>query len=89
MQAEIHSHLSSDKKTLLTEVDVSAKRNLLFVGGCTDTPVDLVAGGGNGQTVLMRTPTQVVKKDMWSVIKRDMWSVMEDFSIVGDILTQS
>jgi len=37
--------MTSDKNTWLPEADTSAKRNLLFVGGCTDTPVDLVVGG--------------------------------------------
>ena len=47
VQAEIRDRMVSDKKTLLPEVVVSAKRNLLIVGGCADTPVDLVAGGNN------------------------------------------
>ena len=64
----------SDKKTLLEE-DASAKRNLISVGGCADTPVHVDAGGnadgkrpclGNGQTVLMRTPTQVEFVECWS-----------------------
>ena len=58
VQSEIRSHMSSDRQTLLTEAHASAKRNLSLVGGCADTPVDLVAGGnadgkrpclGNGQ----------------------------------------
>ena len=53
----------------------SAKRNLMSVGGCADTPVDLVAGGnadgkrpclGNGQTVLTRPPTQAEFVECWS-----------------------
>ena len=52
-------HRASDKNTLLQEADASAKRNLISVGGCADTPLDLAAGGnadgkrpclGNGQT---------------------------------------
>jgi hypothetical protein len=52
--------MTNDKKTLLAE-DASVKRNLISVGGCTDTPVDVDATGntdgkrpclGNGQTVL-------------------------------------
>ena len=48
---------------------LSRKHNLMSVGGCTDTPLDLVAGGnadgkrpclGNGQNVMMRTPHQRV-----------------------------
>ena len=67
VQAEIRAHMASDKNTLLAAVTASVKRNLISVGGCADTPVDLVAGGnadgkrpclGNGQTVLTRTPTQ-------------------------------
>ena len=75
VQTEIRVHTTSDKKTLLAEEDASAKRNLISVGGCTDTPVDLVAAGnadgkrpclGNGKTVLMRTPTQVEFVECWS-----------------------
>ena len=64
-----------DKKTLLAEAAASAKRNLLLVGGCADTPVDLVAGGnadgkrpclGNGQTVPARTPTQAEFVECWN-----------------------
>ena len=53
-------------------LEVQADRNLISVGGCADTPVDLVAAGnadgnrpflGNGKTVLMRTPTQA---ECWS-----------------------
>ena len=59
--------MTSDKNTLLQEADASAKRNLMSVGGHTDTPVDLVVTGNTdakrscldiGQTVLMRKPTQ-------------------------------
>jgi hypothetical protein len=35
----------SDRNTLLPEVDVSSKRNLILVGGCVDTPLDLVGTG--------------------------------------------
>jgi hypothetical protein len=59
-----------------------AKRNLLLllVGGCPDTPVDLVAGGNtdekrpclgngtNGQTVLTRTPTQAEFVECWNEV---------------------
>ena len=57
--------MTSDKKTLLAE-DASAKRNLISVGGCADTPVDVDAAGnadgkrpclGNGQTVLSEGQT--------------------------------
>jgi hypothetical protein len=63
-----------DKNTLLQEVVVSSKRNLMSVGGCSDTPLDLVSGGnnngkrpclGNGQTVLMRTSTQAEFVECW------------------------
>ena len=43
VQSEIHTCLVSDKKTFLAETDVSAERNLLLVGGCENTRVDLVA----------------------------------------------
>ena len=75
MQAEIRTHMVSDKNTLLQEAAASAKRNLISVGGCADTPLDLAAGGnadgkrpclGNGQTVLMRTPTQAEFVECWS-----------------------
>jgi hypothetical protein len=47
------------KKTLLAEANASAKRNLISVGGCADTPVHVDAASntdgkrpclGNGQT---------------------------------------
>ena len=66
-----------DKKTLLAEPDASAKRNLISVGGCADTPVDFVAVGnadgnrpclGNGKTVLMRTPTQAEFVECWNEV---------------------
>ena len=66
VQPEIHVYMTSNKKTLLQESAGSAKRNLMSVGGHGDTPVILVKSGnvdtkrpclGNGQTVLMRTPT--------------------------------
>jgi hypothetical protein len=69
------AHTVSDKKTLLTEVNVSAKHNLMSVGGCADTPVhvDEVVNAdgkrpclGNGQTVLMRTPTQAEFVECWT-----------------------
>jgi hypothetical protein len=65
----------SDKNTSLQEVDTSAKHKLMSVGGCADTPLDLVAAGnadgkrpclGNGQTVLMRTSTQAEFVECWS-----------------------
>ena len=67
MQAEIREHMTSDRQTLLAEANASAKRNLMSVGGCADTPLDVDTAGnadgkrpclGNGQTVLMRTSTQ-------------------------------
>ncbi len=77
VQAEIRTHMVSDKKTWLEEAHASAKRNLSLVGGCADNPVDLVAGGtadgkrpclGNGQTVFMRTPTQTEFVECWSEV---------------------
>jgi hypothetical protein len=59
--------MTRDKQTLLPEVNESGKHNLILVGGCADTPVDVdvvdnVDGKhpclGNGQTVIMRTLTQ-------------------------------
>ena len=67
VQSEIRARMASDKNTLLPGSVASSKRNLMSVGGCADTPEDLVAEGnshgkrpclGNGQTVLTRTPTQ-------------------------------
>ncbi len=61
VQTEIRSHMVSDKNTLFQEEAVSAKRKLMSVGGCADTPLDLVASGNtdgkhpcldNGQTVM-------------------------------------
>ncbi len=77
VQTEIHSHMVSDKNTFLQEETVSAKRKLMSVGGCADTPLDLVATGnsdgkhpclGDGQTVLMRTPTQTEFVECWSEV---------------------
>jgi hypothetical protein len=59
VQTEIRGSMASDKKTLLPEANASVKRNLISVGGCADTPVDVDATGnadgkrpclGNGQT---------------------------------------
>ena len=59
VQAEIRAHMDSDTS----------------VGGCADTPVHVDAAGnadgkrpclGNGQTVLMRTPTQAEFVECWS-----------------------
>jgi hypothetical protein len=59
VQAEIRACMASDKKTLLAEANVSAKRNLISVGCCADTSVYVDAAGntdgkrpclGNGQT---------------------------------------
>ena len=75
VQAEIRSRMASDRNTLLAEANASAKRNLMSVGGCADTPVHVDAAGnadgkrpclGNGQTVLMRTPTQAEFVECWS-----------------------
>ena len=67
--------MTSDKKTLLEATAASANRKFMSVGGDGDTPVDLVADCnvdsnrpclGNGQTVLMRTPTQTELVECWS-----------------------
>ena len=77
VQAEIRVRMASDKNTLLAVTAASSKRNLMSVGGCADTPVDLVAGGNadgkrpcldNGQIVLMRTPTQAKFVECWSEV---------------------
>jgi hypothetical protein len=69
------AYMTSDRQTLLAEANTSAKRNLMSVGGCADTPVDVDTVGnadgkrpcfGNGQTVLMRTPTQAEFVECWS-----------------------
>ena len=66
--------MASDGQTLFAEANASAKRNLISVGGCADTPVHVDAAGnadgkrpclGNGQTVLMRTPTQAFVGGTW------------------------
>jgi hypothetical protein len=42
-------YMANDKKTLLEEANVSAKRNLMSVGGCADTPVNVdVTGNTDG-----------------------------------------
>ena len=75
VQAEIRSRMASDRNTLLAEANASAKRNLMSVGVCADTPVHVDTAGnadgkrpclGNGQTVLMRTPTQAEFVECWS-----------------------
>ncbi len=79
----------SDKKTLLAEANASAKRNLISVGGCTDTSVHVDTAGnadgkrpclGNGQTVLMRTPTQAEFVECWSeaIIRNDLPPALVD-----------
>jgi hypothetical protein len=77
VQTEIHTHMTNDKNTLLQEETASAKHKLMSVPGCADTPWDLVATGnadgkrqclGNGQTVLMRTPTQPEFVECWSEV---------------------
>ena len=89
VQAEICAHMASDKNTLLQEAAASAKRNLISVGGCADNPLDLAAGGnadgkrpclGNGQTVLMRTPTQAEFVECWSetIIKNGLPPALVD-----------
>jgi hypothetical protein len=59
VETEIRTHMASDKNTLLQEEDTSPKSKLMSVGGCADTPLELVAEGntdgkrpclGNGQT---------------------------------------
>ena len=50
VQTEIRTHMTSDRQTLLTEAHESAKRNLMSVGGCADTPVDVdTAGNADGK----------------------------------------
>ena len=44
VQAEIRAH-GQRQKTLLAEANASAKRNLISVGGCADTPVHVDAAG--------------------------------------------
>ena len=75
VQTEIRAHMTSDKKTLLGGVTVSGNRKVMSVGGHVHTTVDLVVVGnvdakhpclGNGQTVLMRTPTQAEFVECWS-----------------------
>jgi hypothetical protein len=77
VQVEIRAHMTSDRQTLLAEANASAKRNLMSVGGCPDTHVDVDTTGnadgkrpclGNGLTVLMRTPTQTEFVECWSEV---------------------
>jgi hypothetical protein len=74
VQSEIRGTVS-DRQTLLAETNASTKHNLMSVGGCADTPVDVDTAGnadgkrpclGNGQTVLMRTSTQAEFVECWS-----------------------
>jgi hypothetical protein len=77
--------MTSDRQTFLEEENASAKRNLMSVGGCVDTPVDVDTTGntdgkrpwfGNGQTVLMRTSTQDEFVKCWreSIIRNSLAS---------------
>jgi hypothetical protein len=71
------------------ETNTSAKRNLMSVGGCVDTPVDVDTAGNadgkwpcldNGQTVLMRTSTQAEFVECWSeVIIRNGLASRDDY----------
>ena len=99
VQAEIRSRMVSDKKTLLAEANASAKRNLMSVGGCADTPVHVDAAGnadgkrpclGNGQTVLMRTPTQAEFVECWSeaIIRNGLPPALVDMRSFGLPLSQ-
>jgi hypothetical protein len=87
VQAEIRAW--RDKKTLLAEANASATRNLISVGGYADTPAHVDAAGnaegkrpclGNGQTVLMRTPTQAEFVECWSeaIIRNDLPPALVD-----------
>jgi hypothetical protein len=89
VQTEIRAHMPNDKNTLLQEESASAKHKLMSVGGCTDTPWDPVATGnadgkrpclGNGQTVLMRTPTQSEFVECWNetIIRNGLPPVLVD-----------
>jgi hypothetical protein len=64
------ARMTSDKKTLLEEANTWAKRNLISVGGCSDTPVHGVC----------RMLEEFCRRDMDAGVKKDIWSVMEDFS---------
>jgi hypothetical protein len=44
VQLEIRARMVSNKKTLLAEANASAKRNLISVGGCAETPVHVDVG---------------------------------------------
>ena len=48
VQSEIRAHMVSDRQTLLAEVNTSVKHNLMSVGGCVDTPVDVDTTGNTG-----------------------------------------
>ena len=85
------------QKTLLAEANASAKRNLISVGGCTDTPVYVDASGnadgkhpclGNGQTDLMRTPTQTEFVECWSevIIRKGLPPALVDDPLFRKVL---
>jgi len=43
--------MASDRQTLLAEANASVKRNLMSVGGCADTPVDVdTSGNADGKS---------------------------------------
>jgi hypothetical protein len=54
--------VTSDQRTLMSEGDVSTKRILLLVGGCTDTPVDLVYS-----SLFLGVPVPLATQCMWDV----------------------
>jgi hypothetical protein len=93
--------MTSDKNTLFQEEGALAKRKLMSVGGCADTPLDLVAGGNAdgkhscldyGQTVLMRTPTQAEFVECWSkdVIRNGLpAALVDDPHFRKDLVTTS
>jgi hypothetical protein len=56
---KIRAHMTSDKNTFFQEETASAKRKLMSVGGKRPCL-------GNGQTVLMRTPTQAEFVECWN-----------------------
>jgi hypothetical protein len=68
--------MASDKKTLFGEAAASAKRNLLFVGVCTDTPVDLA--GGNQEVIHTKVHNVFMRR--WSVFHAPVHS--SDFVVV-------
>jgi hypothetical protein len=67
--------IGKERTVTACKESLPTSRGPMSVGGCTDTPVHVDAAGnvdgkrpclGNGQTVLIRTPTQAEFVECWS-----------------------